>query len=61
MAAGTTLGVEKCRLRCGKAGTFSGISGPAMRLGLWGSEVLAPPGTAGSCKKSREQGQGPIS
>lgn len=41
----------QCSLRCGKAGAGPGVPSPAMRLGLWGSQALGHPNTAGSHRR----------
>ena len=51
-APGTTQGMGKHSLRHGKAGTGSGVSGPAMRLGPWGSHALGHLGTTESRGRS---------
>ena len=54
----TTLGMGKHSLRCGKAGAGSGVPGPATRLGLWGSQTLGHPSTAGSHVRAKHRVRG---
>jgi hypothetical protein len=48
----TSLSVENCSLRCRKARAGLGVPEPAVRPGLWDSQILGQVGASGSLRRA---------